>query len=393
MQDGLKSPIIQKYQKALEADPNSRVFAPLAECYRRLGLIDKAFEILKEGIKRNPDYVLGYLGLAFCYADKGEHQLVYSTLRPLVSRSRDNLRLQKLFAQSCLKINHQEEALETYKFLLFLNPKDQAAALKVQELDREVPVLESRKIETSQNQFDLSKIKASPDSDLDSWVQKDFSKEKKTEENKNEGESWEVENKSALFDPQIEEEIETDEELNEFEPKKAYLESELSEGPVITHTLVDLYCAQGHFLKAIEILEKILLLNPDDEKTELKLKEVKSIAGEDSFEEKEMPDDEPLKIPEENLTKETFPVDAGGRQSLMDYFDAKIAEQIDEFDTEEDSQDSTGSALTLENKRIAGEPHKSDSPDETQLTEKRDRLMSFLGAIKVRSNQVKRTRG
>ena len=47
--------------------------------------------------------------------------------------------------------------------------------------------------------------------------------------------------------------------------------------PVITHTLVDLYCAQGHTQKAKEILEKILELNPTDEKTKVKLNEVNEL--------------------------------------------------------------------------------------------------------------------
>ena len=47
--------------------------------------------------------------------------------------------------------------------------------------------------------------------------------------------------------------------------------------PIITHTLVDLYCKQGHYQKAIEILESILELHPKDRATKKKLKELKSL--------------------------------------------------------------------------------------------------------------------
>ena len=47
--------------------------------------------------------------------------------------------------------------------------------------------------------------------------------------------------------------------------------------PLVTHTLVDLYCGQGHIEKALEVLEKILLLNPHDHKTIKKIKEIQAL--------------------------------------------------------------------------------------------------------------------
>ena len=89
----LTTPILVKYQKLYDDDPRSKVFAPLAEIYRKLGMKDRALEILREGIKQNPSYVLGYLGLAAYYFEENKFQLCYSTLRPFVSENRDNLRL------------------------------------------------------------------------------------------------------------------------------------------------------------------------------------------------------------------------------------------------------------------------------------------------------------
>ena len=121
------SPIIIKYQKAYETNPTSRVFAPLAESYRKVGMVEKAMSILKEGIRHNPTYVMGYMGLSFCYVDLKQFQMAYSTVRPLIGQNRDNLRLQRLFGQICMELHLYDEALETYKYLLFINPKDQQA--------------------------------------------------------------------------------------------------------------------------------------------------------------------------------------------------------------------------------------------------------------------------
>jgi tetratricopeptide (TPR) repeat protein len=50
-----------------------------------------------------------------------------------------------------------------------------------------------------------------------------------------------------------------------------------SDSPIVSHTLIDLYCAQHYYDKAIELLEKILELNPYDHLTEQKLQKVKSL--------------------------------------------------------------------------------------------------------------------
>ncbi len=120
----LLSPLFLKYQNDFEKNPRSRVFAPLAEAYRKLGMTDKAMEILSNGIRFHPTYTMGYLGLAFCYFDLKQFNLAYSTLRPLLESSRDNIRLQKLFSEICIELGKKEEALETLKYLLFINPID-----------------------------------------------------------------------------------------------------------------------------------------------------------------------------------------------------------------------------------------------------------------------------
>ena len=118
--------------------PGSRVFAPLAESYRKLGMLDEAYKVLREGIKRHPSYVLGYLVLAHCYYDQKKTDLTYQTLHPLVESNRDNLSLQKLFAQVCLDLGLYDEALETYKFLLFMNPRDAFISEQVEKLENDL---------------------------------------------------------------------------------------------------------------------------------------------------------------------------------------------------------------------------------------------------------------
>ena len=50
-----------------------------------------------------------------------------------------------------------------------------------------------------------------------------------------------------------------------------------SEKPIITHTLVDLYCSQGHFDKAAEVLRDILKLHPQDKASQIRLAEIENV--------------------------------------------------------------------------------------------------------------------
>ena len=286
MNDIKASPILIRYQKILEKNPDSRVFAPLAQAYRKLGMLDKALEILHIGIREHPKYALGHLGLAQCYADLDKYQHVYEVLKEFAQQDRNNLKLQNLFAESCIKIGKEDYALETLKYLLFINPKDRKVAALVSKLEQ----TNDHKvgIETEQmpsTVFEINQILSNPDDyDYDDWRQEDFAFTKKVDEidDQNWAMSEEVTDLIKNVDQQLDEKereyvIDTSklgQELAELE--KRPLQNEVS-GAVITHTLVDLYCAQGHLEKAIEILQKILLLNPDDLNTQKKLKEIEQL--------------------------------------------------------------------------------------------------------------------
>lgn len=125
-----------KYSRALEEDPASRAFAPLAELYRKHIMLDKAVEILRIGIRYNPSYVLGYSVLAQCYLDMERPKLAYNLLKPLVDDNTDNIKLLRIFAEACEVTDYLEEALRTYKLLLFLNPKDNAASNFLRKIER-----------------------------------------------------------------------------------------------------------------------------------------------------------------------------------------------------------------------------------------------------------------
>jgi tetratricopeptide (TPR) repeat protein len=122
---------LQKYQE----DPTSRIFAPLAEAYRKAGLIDEAIDISREGLKLHPRFMSGRVALARALFDKRAYQEVVDELAPIVQDIPDNLVAQRLLAESFLILGRVAESLSAYKMLLYFTPQDSETAKIVQELE------------------------------------------------------------------------------------------------------------------------------------------------------------------------------------------------------------------------------------------------------------------
>lgn len=128
-------PIIYTYLKKFQEDPTSRVFAPLAEAYRKAGMIDEAIEIAQEGLRVHPDFIGGKVALARALFDKQDFAQVIEVLKHVVRDVPDNLIAQRLFADSQLRLGNLAEALSAYKMLLYFNPMDEEMGQAVRDLE------------------------------------------------------------------------------------------------------------------------------------------------------------------------------------------------------------------------------------------------------------------
>jgi tetratricopeptide (TPR) repeat protein len=171
--------------------------------------------------------------------------------------------LQKLFADSCIKIGHFDEALEVFKYLLYINPKDQELQLHVSTLENEL-VIKDREI--SQTQI----LKEPASFDDDNWVQVDFvqtEKDKNVELNERP--------KFSLSEPVVQRSLDDDYFIDE-EYEVENETTKPAETPLLSHTLVDLYISQNYFDKAHELLKQYAKIFPNDLKIMKKLSDVES---------------------------------------------------------------------------------------------------------------------
>jgi tetratricopeptide (TPR) repeat protein len=129
------NPQIYHYLKRYQEDPSSRVFAPLAEAYRKAGLFDEAIEICKDGLRIHPHFIGGRVALARAFFDKRFYDEVVKELEPVVMDAPDNLIAQRLLADSYLILGRIAQALTSYKVLLYFTPQDEDLGKMVKEIE------------------------------------------------------------------------------------------------------------------------------------------------------------------------------------------------------------------------------------------------------------------
>lgn len=131
----LSPEFIERYQLILEKDPKSKLFAPLAEAYRKMNLHEEAERLCKDGIKNHPHFPSGHVVYAKVLLDKGDRNTALIHLKMATDLSPENILAQRLLANTFLEMRQPKEALRAYKMVLLLNPTDETATKNVKKLE------------------------------------------------------------------------------------------------------------------------------------------------------------------------------------------------------------------------------------------------------------------
>ena len=113
---------LERYLRIFQENPDSRVFAPLADLYRRLGKLEEAEEICREGIRRHPYYAGGRVALAHILLDKGRLVEALSEADSVVTYYPDNLLARKILIRVLGGQNELERARREFEALRHLAP-------------------------------------------------------------------------------------------------------------------------------------------------------------------------------------------------------------------------------------------------------------------------------
>jgi tetratricopeptide (TPR) repeat protein len=132
-QSPINPEFVERYQLELQKNPRSRVFAPLAEAYRKMGLHAEGLRICKLGLQANQDFAGGYVAYAKLLLETRDFEEALIQLQSAVRLSADNLLAQSLMGEVLLELRQPKEALKAFKMVLFLNPNDEKALSAVRK--------------------------------------------------------------------------------------------------------------------------------------------------------------------------------------------------------------------------------------------------------------------
>ncbi len=238
------SPSLGKYLALFEENPKSRIFFVLAETYRRMGMVEEAMSVLKQGLKHHTRYLAAYVSLAHCHYEKKQYEYAFNILRTLVPKDRTNIHLQELYVKTCRQLGKDECAVEAD-----INLKWSMSAIK-RSSDVQILDTKNNSPEEEPAVFDTASL-APIHQEESSWSEVAWTIQEleKTPEIKKE-ETWAV-------------------------------RQSIPDAPVATHMLADLYMSQGVYDKAKDVLEELLDANTDDPRTIKKLNMINALGDQE----------------------------------------------------------------------------------------------------------------
>lgn len=137
---------IERLKEKLDKDPNSKLFIPLAEEYKKAGMFDEAVEVLLKGLERQPGYMSARVALGKIYFERGMFEEARGEFEKVISAIPDNLYAHKKLAEIYRDLGERDRTVKELKTVLKLNPMDEWAATNLSDIEEgpkphpEVPV-------------------------------------------------------------------------------------------------------------------------------------------------------------------------------------------------------------------------------------------------------------
>lgn len=126
---------IEKFQEILAKDPRSKVFAPLADAYRELGMLNEAASIAARGTQYHPGYVSGFVAYGRILLEQKKLTEALPILTRATELDAQNLLALHLLGNLQLQLKNPKAALKAFKMVLFLNPHSEKARKAIEKLE------------------------------------------------------------------------------------------------------------------------------------------------------------------------------------------------------------------------------------------------------------------
>jgi tetratricopeptide (TPR) repeat protein len=119
---------LDKLEARYRENPKGRNFAPLADAYRKAGLIDNAIDLCQEGLKLHPDYVSAHIVYGRCLIDKKDDPGAEQVYQKVLTLDPENIIALKVLAEIAERTSHFDDVVLWLTRLLAADPMNGDAA-------------------------------------------------------------------------------------------------------------------------------------------------------------------------------------------------------------------------------------------------------------------------
>ncbi len=141
---------IGKCNKILGENPNSQIFAALADAYRKKGQLDQAFRICQNGLRIHPNYVSAHMVMARINLDKGMYDWAEIEVNKAVVLEGNSFATDLLLAEIYIRKGEFPKAAKLLDKLQKMDPAN-VQIQKLLELCDRIPQEASVQIKTGDN--------------------------------------------------------------------------------------------------------------------------------------------------------------------------------------------------------------------------------------------------
>ena len=133
----MSSEEIERLREKIEKDPNSKLFVPLAEEYKKAGMYDEAIDALIKGLEKQPTYLSARVSLGKIYIERGMLAEAMAEFEKVIAAIPENLYAHKKLAEIYRELGDKDKAIKEFKTVLKLNPLDEWATTSLSSLEKE----------------------------------------------------------------------------------------------------------------------------------------------------------------------------------------------------------------------------------------------------------------
>ena len=131
--DPIEANEIRRFEEQYAENPESFVFARLADAYRKAGNPERALEILEKGLRRHPEYMSGHIVRARCLTEIGRGEEAGASWRNVLELDPQNLVALRQLAELAREAGDRATARAWAERLLHVDPLNEEAAVLVAE--------------------------------------------------------------------------------------------------------------------------------------------------------------------------------------------------------------------------------------------------------------------